>query len=65
MKAETIAKLAPLTATKWVSPDLFISFLKSALCFAVSPITIPGIRAPGSPPPLTWRSPRRIEASAL
>ncbi|CAB4660569.1 unannotated protein [freshwater metagenome] len=28
MKVETIAKFAPLTATKWVSPDLRISFLK-------------------------------------
>ena len=28
MKVETIAKLAPLTATKWVRPDLRISSLK-------------------------------------
>ena len=61
-KAETMAKFAPLTATKWVRPDLRISFLKSLLCFAVSPITIPGISAPGSPSPLAPRNPARISA---
>ena len=62
MKVETIAKLAPLTATKCVSPDLRISFLKVALCSDVSPNTIPGISAPLSPPPLAARSPSRIRS---
>ena len=54
---ETIAKFAPLTATKWVSPDLFIDSLNCALCFEVSPRTIPGINAPESPSPLISRRP--------
>ena len=61
-KAETMAKFAPLTAVKWVSPALRISFLKAALCFAVSPITMPGMSAPASPPPLAFRKPVRIAA---
>ena len=60
MKVETIAKLAPLTATKCVSPDLRISFLNVGLCSDVSPKTIPGINAPLSPLPLARRSPSRM-----
>ena len=65
MKVETIAKLAPLTATKCVSPDLRISFLKVALCSEVSPKTIPGINAPLSPVPLAARKPSRIRSNDL
>ena len=55
--AETSAKFAPLTATKCVSPERFIAFLNSALCFEVSPKTIPGINAPESPSPDNERNP--------
>ena len=48
---ETIAKLAPLTATKCVNPDLFICSLNSDDCLDVSPKTIPGIKEPASPSP--------------
>ena len=65
MKVETIAKLAPLTATKCVRPDLRISFLKLWLCSEVSPRTIPGISAPESPVPLALRKPSLIASSAL
>ena len=56
-KAETRAKLAPLTATKCVSPERFMEFLNSALCLEVSPKTIPGMRAPASPSPDNERNP--------
>ena len=64
MKAETIAKLAPDTATKWVSPERRISVRKFSLCSEVSPKTMPGISEPASPVPLASRSPRRILPSA-
>ena len=61
-KLETIAKFAPLTATKCVNPERFIAVLNSILCLDVSPKTIPGIKAPASPSPDKLRSPYRIEA---
>ena len=42
MKVETIAKLAPLTATKCVSPDLRISFLKVDSAARYPPAPFPG-----------------------
>ena len=59
-KVETIAKFAPLTATRWVRPDRFIASLNSGDCFDVSPKTIPGINAPASPSPELLRNPSRI-----
>ena len=56
-KVETIAKLAPLTATKWVNPERFIASLNSGDCLDVSPSTIPGINAPASPSPELSRKP--------
>ena len=64
IKAETIAKLAPDTATKWVSPERRISPRKFSFCNEVSPKTIPGINEPASPVPLAARSPRRTLPSA-
>ena len=64
-KLETIAKFAPLTATKCIKPERFIAVLNSALCLAVSPSTIPGINAPASPSPDKLRSPYLIAASDL
>ena len=62
-KVETIAKFAPLTATKWVNPERFIASLNSGDCLEVSPNTIPGINAPASPVPEFSRSPWRIAPS--
>lgn len=39
----TMAKLAPLTAVRWVNPDLRMASLNSGVCNEVSPNTIPGI----------------------
>ena len=64
MKAETIAKLAPDTATKWVRPERRISVRKFSLCSEVSPKTMPGISEPASPVPLASRSPKRMLPSA-
>ena len=63
-KVETIAKFAPLTATKWVKPERFITSLNSGVCFEVSPKTIPGIKAPASPSPELVRNPSRIAPKA-
>ena len=64
-KLETIAKLAPLTATRCIKPDRFIADLNSGLCLNVSPKTIPGIKAPESPSPDISRNPNRIDARDL
>jgi hypothetical protein len=63
--AETIAKFAPLTATKCVNPERFMSALNVTLCLDVSPRTIPGINAPASPDPLFIRRPFLMDASDL
>ena len=64
-KAETSAKLAPLTATKCVNPERFIESLNSALCLDVSPSTMPGMSAPAFPSPESERRPKRIAPNAL
>ena len=63
-KLETIAKLAPLTATKCVNPDRFIWSLNCAVCLDVSPRTIPGMSEPESPPPEWVRNPVLIAPRA-